>query len=146
MAKPTKPCGACGANDWWLTPDGAWLCSQCHPNPNPAANPGKEGQAVEVLTLLDRAKKGNEKLFLALQQIRELADDEGEYSRQMDLWNQAQERLQGICLELKARGFHDCLYIENGQKTRSCLNNPDGSWCQVCPSSRKYWEEEFDKL
>ena len=35
----------------------------------------------------------------------------------------------------------------NGKKVRGCLKNPDGFWCNVCPSStRKYWEEELMDL
>lgn len=135
MQKPTKPCSICGLDAWWLTPDGRYLCGRCHPNPNPGSNPSKEGHALEVLALCDRVRLGNEKLFKAWQKIRELAEDKEEWSRQMDRWNEAQEKLHYLCLELKAKGFHDCLYIENGGKTRSCMasNNPDGFWCQVCP-------------
>lgn len=142
MEKPTKPCWNCGSTDFWLTPDGHWLCGRCHPNPNPGSNPG-EGHALEALALRDRVIKGNEKLFLAWQQIRELPS--GERECQLDQWNEAQEKLHNLCLELKAKGYHDCLYIENGKKIRSCLSEPGGWWCQVCPSSIPYWEQELMK-
>jgi len=103
-----------------------------------------ERHALEVLDLRDRVIKGNDKLFAAWLQIRELAGEEKEY--QLDRWNEAQERLHYLCLELKAKGYHDCLYLENGKRTKSCLSNPDGFWCQVCPSSVSYWEKELMKL
>ncbi len=105
-----------------------------------------EGHALEVLDLRDRVIKGNNKLFAAWQQIRELAHNTEEWSAQMDRWNEAQERLHYLCLELKTKGYHDCLYIENGKKTKLCLSNPDGFWCQVCSSDIKYWEQELMEL
>ena len=106
----------------------------------------RRGYSPEVLALRDRIKVGNDKLFKAWLQIRELADDKEEWSRQMDRWNEAQDKLHVLCLELKAKGYVDCLYIENGTKMRRCLDNPDGFWCQVCPSLRPYWEEELIDL
>ena len=144
MEKPTKPCWNCGSSDWWLTPDGRWLCGKCHPNPNPGSNPGEEGHALDVLALRDRVIKGNDVLFKAWLQIRELTGEEREY--QLDRWNEAQERLHLLCGDLKSRGYHDCLYIENGKKTKGCLSNPDGFWCQTCPSSVPYWEQELIAL
>lgn len=29
---PCQPCLACGCDDYWLTDQNQWLCSQCHPN------------------------------------------------------------------------------------------------------------------
>lgn len=147
--KPTKPCYVCGTNDWWQRPDGGWLCGRCHPNPNPGSSPtlpSNEGKySSEVLALRDRVIKGNDKLFKAWLGIRDIEDrDEKKY--QLDRWNEAQERLHGLCLELKAKGYNDCLYIENGKKIRSCLSNPDGFWCQVCPSRIPYWERDLMKL
>jgi len=103
-----------------------------------------ERHALEVLDLRDRVIKGNDKLFAAWQQIRELDGEEKEY--QLDRWNEAQERLHYLCLELQAKGYHDCLYIENGKRAKSCLSNPDGFWCQVCPSSVPYWAQELMDL
>ena len=115
------------------------------PSTNTHTNSGKEGHALEVLALCDRIRLGNEKLFKVLRQIREIADDKEEWSRQMDQWKEAQEKLHSLNLELQAKGFHDCLYLENGKKTRSCLDNPDGSWCQVCPCdpNNPYVEKEL---
>jgi DNA polymerase-1 len=101
----------------------------------------KENHNADVLALCDRVKKGNDKLFQAWLQIRELADKE-EWSYQMDRWQEATEKLHQLCQELKLKGYTDCLYFENGKKMRRCLDNPDGFWCQVCPSIYPYWETE----
>lgn len=146
IKKPTKPCWVCGSSDFWQRPDGSWLCNRCHPNPNPGSSPGKEGHALEVLALRDRVTLGNEKLFQAWLQIRELAHDSEEWSWQMDKWAEAQHKLSLLCSELKLKGYTDCLYIENGKKTRSCLSNPDGFWCCVCSSSYPYWEKDLMSL
>ena len=106
----------------------------------------KEDYSPEVLALRDRVKKGNDKLFQAWLQIRELADDKEEWSRQMDRWQEATEKLHQLCQELKLKGYTDCLYLENGEKMRRCLDNPDGFWCQVCPSVYPYWETELMEL
>ncbi|GAI80584.1 unnamed protein product [marine sediment metagenome] len=98
----------------------------------------------EVLALRDRVIKGNEKLFLAWQQIRDLVGEEREH--QWDRWNEAQERLHYLCLELKQH-YSDCLYLnENSKRFRSCLSEPGGFWCQVCPSSVAYWAQELMNL
>lgn len=100
----------------------------------------------ELLALRSRVINGNEKLFQAWLQIREIAHDSEEWSRQMELWHQAAEKLSFLCSELKLKNFTGCLYIENGEKTKSCLSNPDGFFCQVCPSARRYFEEEMASL
>lgn len=100
----------------------------------------------EVLALRDRVIKGNQKLFEALEQIKKIAHDTEEWSRQMDRWNEAQNKLHLLCLDLKAKGYSDCLYLANGKRTKSCIKNANGFWCQVCPSSHRYWEEEFSTL
>ena len=104
-----------------------------------------EKHALEVLDLRDRVIKGNEKLFPAWKQIRDIEEGE-EKEHQWDRWNEAQERLHYLCSELKVKGYYDCLHIENGKRTRSCLSNPDGFWCQVCPSSVSYWTQELMAL
>jgi len=98
----------------------------------------------EVIALRDRVKLGNEKLFLAWQEIKKIAHDTEEWKVQMDKWSQAQEKLHLLCTELTYKGFEDCLYLnEVGKKTRGCLSNPNGFWCQVCPSIKLYWEREL---
>ena len=102
----------------------------------------------EVIVLKERVIKGNQVLFTAWQKIKELDHGGEEWSGSMDKWNEAQERLHLLCQELKYKGYDECLYLnENGKKTKNCLQNPDGFWCQVCPSiTRKYWEEELMDL
>lgn len=150
LLKPSGKCYVCGSSNWWQRSDGTWLCNRCHPNPNPGSDIEPSSNEVkyspEVLALRDRVIKGNEKLFLAWKQIRELVNDKEEWSRQMDQFSEAAKKLRGLCTELKFKGYEDCLYIEKGKRMRSCLSNPDGFWCQVCPSTRKYWEEEFKEL
>lgn len=102
----------------------------------------------EVLALRDRVKKGNDKLFQAWLQIRELAHNSDEWSKQMELWHQASEKLGVLCTELKLKYHYcDCLYLDElGKKTRSCLNNSGGFWCQVCSSDYPYWQNELMSL
>ena len=138
MEKPTKPCYACGANDWWQRPDGGWNCGRCYPNPNPVTG----AYAPEVLALRDRVRQGNDKLFAAWLQIRDIQDkDEREY--QFEQWDKAKEKLNLLRLELQVRGYRDCLYIENGRKTKRCLDEPGEWFCNTCPSDREYWVEEM---
>ena len=106
----------------------------------------KEIQNAEALALRDRVKSGNDKLSRAWLQIRDLVGDKEEWSRQMDRWQEATEKLHQLCQELKLKGYDDCLYLEDGKRTRTCLNNPDGFWCQVCPSVYAYWETELMDL
>ena len=107
--------------------------------------PTKE-YSEEVLALRDRVIKGNQKLLDAWRKIREIAHNSEEWSAQMARWHEAQERLHILCVELKAKGYTECLYIVDGVKTKGCLSNPDGFWCQVCPSSFRYWEKELMDL
>ncbi len=102
--------------------------------------------SLEVIALRDRIIGGNQKLFEAWLKIRNITDKE-EKTRQFDRWNEAQTKLHYLCLELKAKGYEDCLYLDvNGKKIKKCLNEPDGWWCQVCPSNRPYWGEELLSL
>jgi hypothetical protein len=32
--RPVTACGWCQKSDYWQRPDGGWVCSTCHPNPN----------------------------------------------------------------------------------------------------------------
>jgi len=150
MQKPTKPCWVCGSNDWWLTPDGQYLCGRCHPNPSPGSAPAPQSNrdeySSEVLALRDRVISGNKKLNDAWEQIRGIAHDAEEWKELLEQWHQANEKLSLLCSELKARGYTDCLYIENGKKTKKCLPPGDAIGCRVCPSSRKYWEKELMEL
>ena len=149
MTRPTKPCHICGSDNWWWRPDGSWVCGRCHPNPNLDASPVppvvEEQYSPAVFALRDRVKVGTEKLFRAWQQIMEISDKE-ERGYQEDKWEKARDKLHYLCMELQVKGYVDCLYIENGKKMRRCLDNPDGFWCQVCPSLRPYWEEELIDL
>lgn len=148
MRKPTKPCYVCGANDWWQRPDGGWNCGRCHPNPSsaPVSQPNGGEHSPEVLALRDRVISGNKKLNDALKQIRQIDHESQEWKDLFEQWHQANEKLSVLCTELKLRGYTDCLYIENGKKTKKCLSPGDDIGCRVCPSSRKYWEEELMKL
>ena len=100
----------------------------------------------EIIALRDRVIRGNEKLNLAWQQLRSIADRTEEWRKQMERWHLANERLSTLCTELKLRGYSDCLYMENGKKTRKCLEPGDSLGCRVCPSSTPYWEKEFTEL
>lgn len=100
----------------------------------------------ELDALKDRVRQGNDKLFRAWLQIRELVDDKDEWSRQMNRWQEATEKLHNRCQELKLKGYTDYLYLENGKKVKRCLNNPDGFWCQACPSIYPYWETELMEM
>lgn len=146
MEKPNKPCWTCGSNTWWQRPDGGWACGKCRPNPNPDS--GSEPPAIgeryspEVIVLRDRVIRGNDKLAKARFQIQELEEGE-EKEHQWDRWNKAQELLRYLCSELQIKGYSDCLFIEDGKKTKSCLSEPE---CQGCPSTRKYWSEELMAL
>jgi len=164
MERPTKPCHICGADEWWLTPDGRWLCGRCHPNPNPdvaptvavSDQPGEShlapvpsaGPGEEVAALLERVKKGNDKRWAAWKVIRDVEDTE-ERGELFLKWDEKVKFLNELCLDLVAKGFNDCLYIENGKKTKGCLDNPaEPLWfCNTCPASigggPKYWEQEL---
>ena len=101
--------------------------------------------SLEILNLRDRVVRGDEKLFQAWLQIREMNGEEKE--KQLDRWNEAQEKLHYLNLELKAKGYCDCLYRnEKGEKTKRCLDEPNGWWCNVCSSSYPYWETELMSL
>lgn len=97
----------------------------------------------EVLLLRERVINGNQKLFTAWEKLRAMVHDTEEWSKQMERWHEATEKLSLLCGELKLKGYDECLYIVNGQKVKSCLKNPGGFWCQVCPSSYRYWEKEI---
>lgn len=136
MQKPNKPC-RCGANDWWLTPEGRYLCGRCHPYLNPDSSPAvvtDEGYNPEVLALRDRVKAGNDKLFQAWRQLREIEDKEQRIQEE-ERWFRARDRLEMLCMELQLRcNYYECLYLgKNGEKTRVCPADADSYWCWICP-------------
>jgi len=96
----------------------------------------------ETENLLNRVKIGNDKLFHAWEQIRDMDRSTG-WNEQMDKLSEASKKLSGLCHQLKLAGYNDCLYIIDGKRTRKCLHNSDGFWCQVCSSDIKYWEAEI---
>lgn len=98
----------------------------------------------EIIALRARVKLGNEKLFAALRQLKGLAEDKERWSWEMDRCNKAQRLLQGLCLELTAKGYTTCLYLdEGGKKTKKCLGEGDEWFCNVCPSETRYWDAEL---
>ena len=98
-----------------------------------------------IIALRDRVKRGNDLLFRAWVQILEIEDLE-EQSLNDDRWYRARDKLYYLCLELEAKGYEDCLYIdEQGKKTKNCLQNPDPTFfCRVCPcaSGKALWYSE----
>ena len=146
MPKPTKPCWSCGADAWWLTPDGRYLCGKCHPPLAPDPTTGKEEYSPEVLALRDRVILGNKKLNDAWEQIKAMVRDTEEWSEQVEHWRQANEKLSLLCTELETRGYEDCLYrADQGKRTSKCLDQ-GGTGCRVCPSKILYWEQELMEL
>jgi len=100
------------------------------------------GQGSEMLALRERVKTGNEKLIAAWPRIWDI-QDKGERQRELERWDKANHRLDGLCMELMHRfNYRDCLYLdENGHKTTPC-NRQDGFCCFVCPSETPYWRKE----
>ena len=105
----------------------------------------KKEYCPEVLALRDRVKAGNDKLTKAWHQILEIADKEEQF-QQDERWFKARYKLCILCSELQAKGYGECLYMENGKKMKSCLNSPDNHWCWVCPLGTPYWEQELKDL
>ncbi len=127
-------------------------CPQCTAEFHSAGAKERETAPVsrtpEVLALLERVKKGNDKLWAAWKVIRDIEDTE-ERGELFLKWDAKVKFLNGLCLELTVKGFNDCLYIENGKKTKGCLDNPaEPEWfCNTCPAGMgggpKYWEQEL---
>ncbi|GAI76263.1 unnamed protein product [marine sediment metagenome] len=108
---------------------------------------GKKAYSPEVLALRDRVILGNKKLNDAWEQIRQIDPESQEWKDLFEQWHQANEKLSLLCTELKLRGYEDCLYLDDqGKKTKKCLPPGDDIGCRVCPSSRKYAEEELMAL
>ena len=101
----------------------------------------KENHSPEVLSLRDRVKSGNDKLFKAWLQILEINDKERQFEEDAR-WYKAWDKLHYLCLELQAKGYEDCLYVENGKKTRLCSQDVGTHWCWVCSSTKFYWRDE----
>lgn len=99
----------------------------------------------EVASLKERVKDGNQKLNEAWSQICQIDLNSQRWKDEIEKWHQANEKLSAMCTQLKALGFEDCLYIENGVKTKKCLG-ADPIGCRVCPSRRHYWETELMEL
>ncbi len=106
---------------------------------------------ADLIALLERVKNGNDKLWAAWRVIRNVPDPE----EKADLflkWDGRVNFLNLLCKELIVKGYNECLYIENGIKTKSCLNNPDEpEWfCNTCPAAiggaKKYAERELMAL
>jgi len=100
---------------------------------------------AELIVLRDRVAKGNEKLRAAWAQMKDL--DKESWQQASKQYDEALKKLQSLGLELKGRGYVDCLYInEQGKKTKNCLLNPgDPTWfCRVCPcaSDKALWYSE----
>ncbi len=91
---------------------------------------------ADLIALLERVKNGNDKLWAAWRVIRNVPDPE----EKADLflkWDGRVNFLNLLCKELIVKGYNECLYIENGIKTKACLNNPDEpEWfCNTCPAA-----------
>lgn len=98
----------------------------------------------EVIALRDRVRLGNQKLNGAWARICRIDHESQRWKDEMERWHQANERLSSLCTELKARGYEDCLYLNNdGKKVKSCLADLG---CRVCPSKIYYWEKELMEL
>jgi len=137
--RPIKGCWNCKSDRWYPTPDGRWLLEILE-------SPQATGPAIDKsLELKARVIKGNEKLWQAWLQIREIAHDSEKWRAQMDLWVEAGNKLKLLCLELQG-SYKDCLYMVNGQRTKTCLSEPDGWFCQACPSEIPYWAQELVNL
>jgi len=99
---------------------------------------------AELTTLKQRMRAGNEKLITSWPRIWDIPDEE-ERAEQLKRWDEANRLLDALCMELMYRfDFHDCLYLENGRKTKPCTD-ADGFCCFACPSDKPYWHDEERK-
>ena len=92
--------------------------------------------------LIARVKLGNDKLNDAWEKLKAMEQGE-QWKAGLEGWHKANLLLKCYCDQLQQMGFANCLYIENGIKTRKCLT---GLGCRVCPSRISYWEQEFAGL
>lgn len=124
---------------------------------------------AELIALRDRVAKGNEKLHEAWAQMKNLDPERWKLASKQ--YDEALKKLELLCLELKSRGYVDCLYIKFyegmtmeeeravmseiasgkvtdikiGAKTKNCLVNPDPTFfCRVCPcaAGKALWYSE----
>lgn len=111
-----------------------------------------EGETLEIEIypkekmeeLKERVKIGNNKLIQAWEQIKAMDHESQEWKDAFQRWHFANVKLGYLCDQLEALGYTDCLFLDqNGKKTRSCL---EGIGCRACPSSTRYWEQEFMEL
>jgi len=93
--------------------------------------------------LKTRIRTGNQKLNDAWEQLKEMDHNLQTWRDAFWEWHLANVKLSHYCDQLKNMGYEDCLYIENGKKTKSCL---EGLSCRVCPSKKPYWEKELMDL
>ncbi len=135
---PTEECTTpnCHSRIFWKNPTGHWTCASCHPDPNEI-----DRKNIEKIALIERCKAGNIKLVTALQVIRKYTDNVKE-TEQWDKWVEAQHKLAELIENLRDNyKFDECLFIENGKKTRDCLKDQ----CILCSCSYekgvKYWEK-----
>lgn len=106
-----------------------------------ASGDSKAKAEKELIALKQRVKAGNEKLIASWPKIWDIPDQE-EKDEQLKRWDKANLLLDALCRELMYRfDFRDCLYIENGRKTKPCTR-ADGLCCFVCPSAKPYWRNE----
>lgn len=102
-----------------------------------------EADAMTQESLLKRVAAGNDRLMKHFASIMQEKDNDIRESL-MDNFHDAIKRLNLLCGVLEAKGYRDCLYVENGKRMRSCLNQrQDCIACWACPSERKYWSEEL---
>lgn len=99
-------------------------------------------KTAENMALLTRVRNGNLKLIKAWPQIIRNPSD-ADFAKLSLEFYQAKAKLEGLCQELQARGYHDCLYLENGVKTQRCDGWPNSQMCKVCPSEIDYFAAEL---
>jgi len=96
--------------------------------------------------LIERIKRGNEKLNAAWAQMKSQANTPEDWEVFMQDWHKQNLRLKQYCDQLQWMGYNECLYMEGKTKTRACCtDNPADLGCRVCPSSVHYWENEIFK-
>ncbi|MDD5060759.1 MAG: hypothetical protein PHN44_00565 [Candidatus Marinimicrobia bacterium] len=102
-----------------------------------------EANLMSVSALLERVRKGNDRLMEHYAEIMPEKDTDT-WNKLIDNFLLASGRLSLLCDVLASKGYRDCLYMENGKRTRTCLTQrKDTIVCWACPSDRKYWSEEL---